>query len=202
MGHTEGYKTLRNILLSAHDLGVKFLTVYAFSAENWRRPKEEVDGLMQLITHAAIDELDDMHKNNVRVKASGRLTELPIELQHALKNGIETTQNNTGITFILAINYGGRTEILDAVNSAIKQGEVVLTEEILNRFLYNPDVPEPDLLIRTAGEMRLSNFLLWQSAYAELLVTQKTWPEFLPEDLKAACDEYSQRTRKFGKVAE
>lgn len=200
MGHTEGYKTLRNVLLAANELGIKVLTVYAFSAENWRRPKEEVDGLMKLITQAAIEELRVMHQNNVRVRASGRLSELPTDLQEALTNGIETTKNNTGITFVLAINYGGRTEIIDAANAAFANGITTLTEELMNRFLYNPDIPEPDLLIRTAGEMRLSNFLLWQGAYSELLVTQKTWPEFSPEDLKAACEEYSKRTRKFGAV--
>ncbi|MBL1149632.1 MAG: di-trans,poly-cis-decaprenylcistransferase [Armatimonadetes bacterium] len=203
IGHREGYKTLRSVLLHANDLGIQYLTVYAFSAENWRRPEDEVDGLMQLITQAAIDELRVMHLNNVRVRVAGRLDELPHSLRNALIKGVETTAQNTGITFTLAINYGGRAEIVDAVRRIMREGTTPdeVTEETISRCLYNPDIPEPDLLIRTAGELRLSNFLLWQGAYAELYVVQKPWPEFTPEDLEAACQEYARRVRKFGAVA-
>jgi undecaprenyl diphosphate synthase len=198
LGHREGYKTLRTVLLAANDLGLKFLTVYAFSAENWRRPKDEVDGLMALIERAAIDELRIMHQNGVRVRTAGRISEVPPGLQKALSDGVETTKDNQGITFTLAINYGGRTEVVDAVNRAIAEGKSQLTEEDIDRNLYNPDIPEPDLLVRTAGEMRLSNFLLWQGAYAELVVIDKPWPEFNEQDLLAACELYGKRTRKFG----
>lgn len=201
IGHREGYKTLRTILLYANDLGVKFLSVYAFSAENWRRPKEEVDGLMQLITRAAIDELRIMHQNNVRVRVAGRIHELPDDLRDALNKGVETTAANTGITFTLCINYGGRAEIVDAVANLIRDNQTP-SEEAISERLYNAGTPDADLLIRTAGEMRWSNFLLWQGAYAELVVSQKTWPEFTPEDLEAAITEYGNRTRKFGALIE
>jgi undecaprenyl diphosphate synthase len=197
IGHREGYKTLRGIIRDADEIGIRFLTVYAFSAENWRRPKEEVDGLMQLITQAAIDELRVMHQNNVRVRYAGRLAELPQSLRDALCNGVETTKENTGITFTLCINYGGRAEIVDAVHQLQAAGDPI-TEESISSSLYNPDIPEPDLLIRTAGEMRWSNFLIWQGAYAELVVVDKPWPEFTREDLVSACSEFSARTRKFG----
>ena len=197
LGHREGYKTLRSVLLAANDLGIRYLTVYAFSAENWRRPKDEVDGLMQLIEQAAIDELRVMHQNNVRIRTAGRIEEVPQGLRAALEKGVETTAQNTGITFTLAINYGGRAEIVDAVRKiAGENGKV--TEESISSHLYNPDIPEPDLLVRTAGEMRLSNFLLWQGAYAELSVIEKPWPDFSADDLIEACKQFQNRTRKFG----
>lgn len=194
LGHREGYKTLRSALLAANDLGIDFLTVYAFSAENWRRPADEVKGLMELIEQAAIDELRVMHQNNVRIRTAGRISEVPQGLRSALEKGVETTKDNTGITFTLAINYSGRAEIVDAVKRI--RGEI--TEENISAHLYNPDIPEPDLLIRTAGEMRLSNFLLWQGAYAELCVIEKPWPDFSTEDLIEACRHFQARTRKFG----
>lgn len=204
LGHREGYKALRSILLAASELGVKYLTVYAFSAENWRRPEDEVSGLMKLIEQAAKDELRLMHQNNVRVRVSGRIDQVPAGLRRALVNGIETTQNNTGITFTLAINYGGRAEIVDAIKTLIQEGVRAdeVTEELVSKHLYNPDQPDPDLMIRTAGEMRWSNFLIWQAAYAELVVTEKTWPEFKPADLYDAIEQYAKRTRKFGAVVE
>lgn len=202
LGHREGYKTLRSVLLAANDLGIKYLTVYAFSAENWRRPKTEVDGLMKLIEQAAIDELRVMFRNNVRVKVAGRLDGVPDGLRRALKKGVETTADNTGITFTLAVNYGGRAEIVDAVNRLVAEGARSVDEDKISAKLYNPDIPEPDLLIRTAGEMRLSNFLLWQGAYAELVVVEKPWPEFSLEDLLEACKSFQSRTRKFGGHAE
>jgi undecaprenyl diphosphate synthase len=198
IGHREGYKTLRSVLLFANDLGIRYLTVYAFSAENWRRPKPEVDGLMKLIERAAIDELRVMFRNNVRVRVAGRLEEAPEGLRNALTKGVETTRDNTGVTFTLAMNYGGRAEIVDAVNRLIARGVRSVNEEDISGALYNPDIPEPDLLIRTAGEMRLSNFLLWQGAYAELAVIDKPWPDFTVSDLIEACLSFQGRTRKFG----
>ena len=202
IGHREGYKTLRTILLGASEMGLKYLTVYAFSAENWRRPATEVEGLMKLIERAARDELRVMHQNNVRVQVAGRVSELPKSLQEALSDGIETTKDNTGITFTLAVNYGGRAEIVDAVRAMVREGVQAeeVTEEAISAHLYNPSHPEPDLMIRTAGEMRWSNFLLWQGAYCELVVTDKPWPEFTVEDLRDAIEEYGKRTRKFGAV--
>jgi len=204
LGHREGYKTLRSVLLAASELGVEFLTVYAFSAENWRRPEDEVKGLMRLIEGAARDELRLMHQNNVRVNVSGRIDEVPEGLRRALEHGIETTKDNTGITFTLAINYGGRAEIVDAVKSIVTSGVAAetITEETIAKHLYNPAHPDPDLMVRTAGEMRWSNFLIWQSAYTELVVTDVTWPEFSSRDLIDAVAAYQKRTRKFGAVVE
>lgn len=204
IGHREGYRTLRGVLLNASELGIKYLTVYAFSAENWRRPEDEVSGLMKLIETAARDELRAMHKNGVRVQVAGRIHEVPPSLQRALQDGVETTSKNPGITFTLAVNYGGRAEIVDAVKSAIDDGltREEITEEAISSRLYNPLTPEPDLMIRTAGEMRWSNFLIWQSAYTELYVTEKPWPEFDEGELLQAVLTYQQRTRKFGAVVE
>ena len=159
---------------------------------------------MSLIEKAARDELRLMHQNNVRVNVSGRIDELPIGLQRALKDGVETTKDNTGITFTLAVNYGGRAEIVDAVKKMSEEGVKAeeITEEAISQHLYNPEHPDPDLMIRTAGEMRWSNFLLWQGAYCELYVTEKTWPEFKPADLLDAVKTYQKRTRKFGAVVE
>lgn len=202
LGHREGYRTLRSVLLNCAELGIRYLTVYAFSAENWRRPQEEVDGLMKLIERAARDELAVMHRNNVRVNVSGRTNELPEGLRQALEEGIETTRENTGITFTLAVNYGGRAEIVDAINRIVADGVQTVDEEIVHRYLYNPEHPDPDLMIRTAGEMRWSNFLLWQAAYCELFVTQKSWPEFDETVLLEAVHAFQGRTRKFGAVVE
>ena len=204
LGHQQGYRTLRDVLLTASDLGVRYLTVYAFSAENWRRPEDEVGGLMKLIEMASRNELRTMHRNNVRVRASGRIDELPKGLQEAIANGIETTRANTGITFTLAVNYGGRAEIVDAIKDLVAS-EVDpedVTEELIAAHLYNPDIPDPDLMVRTAGEMRWSNFLLWQSAYTELYVTNVSWPEFDGDEFLKAILAYQKRTRKFGAVVD
>lgn len=202
LGHREGYKTLRGALLNASELGIKYLTVYAFSAENWRRPAEEVAGLMKLIEQAARDELRAMHQNNVRIQVAGRVDEVPEGLRKALLHGIETTKRNTGITFTLAINYGGRAEIVDAIKDIVASGTDPedVTEELVSAHLYNPSHPEPDLMIRTAGEMRWSNFLIWQAAYCELFVTEASWPEFSEKELLEAVKTYQGRTRKFGAV--
>ncbi|MBI5707967.1 MAG: di-trans,poly-cis-decaprenylcistransferase [Armatimonadetes bacterium] len=200
LGHREGYKTLRQVLLDANELGIRYLTVYAFSAENWRRPREEVDGLMALIEQAARQELAVMHRNGVRVRVAGRVEELPAGLQEALREGVDTTRGNTGIGFTLAINYGGRAEILDAVKAIVHEGvsPEALSEDSIAERLYNPDVPEPDLMIRTAGELRWSNFLLWQAAYSELWVTDDPWPAFSTGHLLRAVAHFQSRVRKFG----
>ena len=200
LGHREGYRTLRSVLLAASELGIRYLTVYAFSAENWRRPKEEVDGLMALIEQAARDELRLMHANNVCVRVAGRIEQVPEGLRQALEDGIETTRENTGITFTLGINYGGRAEIVDAAKRILEDGlqSEEVDEEAISKRLYNPDIPDPELMIRTAGEMRWSNFLLWQAAYCELFVTDVDWPEFSESDLLEAVCTFQSRTRKFG----
>jgi len=204
LGHREGYRTLRSVLLNASELGIEYLTVYAFSAENWRRPEDEVAGLMKLIETAARDELRAMHQNNVRIHVAGRIDEVPEGLRKALVHGIETTKDNTGITFTLAINYGGRAEIVDAVKKIVDSGipSSEVTEELIAENLYNAEHPEPDLMVRTAGEMRWSNFLIWQSAYCELYVTEVPWPDFSADVLLQAVLTFQQRTRKFGAVVE
>jgi undecaprenyl diphosphate synthase len=204
LGHREGYMTLKKVIRAASDLGIKYLTVYAFSAENWRRPEDEVNGIMKLIEKAVRDELRNMHENNVRVNVAGRISEVPSGLRAAIKHGIETTAANTGITFTLAVNYGGRAEIVDAVKALMNAGVPAanISEDLISQHLYNPAQPEPDLMIRTAGEMRWSNFLIWQSAYCELHVTNVTWPEFTEIDLLEAVKVFQQRTRKFGTVVE
>lgn len=199
-GHRQGYKTLKNVLLAAANLGIQNLTVYAFSAENWRRPEDEVGGLMTLIEEAARHELRGLAENNVRCKVIGRVHEVPATLQKALQEMVATTAANNGITFTLAINYGGRAEIVDAVKACLAEGlpPDQITEETISARLYDPQAPEPDLLVRTAGELRWSNFLIWQAAYAELFVTPVTWPEFGPEQLIEAVAHFQKRTRKFG----
>ena len=204
LGHREGYRSLRGALLAASELGVNYLTVYAFSVENWRRPQDEVAGLMKLIEQAARDELRLMHQNNVRFQVTGRIEEVPKTLQDALQEGIETTASNTGITLTLAINYGGRAEITDAIKRIVDSGTPTdqIDEEFVAKYMYNPSHPDPDLMIRTAGEMRWSNFLIWQAAYAELYVCDVAWPDFKPQHLVEAIRVYQGRTRKFGQVVE
>jgi undecaprenyl diphosphate synthase len=197
VGHREGYRTLRNVLLSASKLGVQFLTVYAFSSENWRRSQDEVGGLMRLIEEAARHELKGLIENDVRVRVIGRLSEVPETLQQALNDLVTNTRNNKGIVFTLAINYGGRAEIVDAVRH-LNKCSIEPTEEAISRHLYCPELPEPDMIVRTAGEMRWSNFLLWQGAYAELVVTDCSWPEFGEDELIGCVLDYQGRHRKFG----
>jgi len=204
VGHQEGYRSLARVLSMASDLGIRHLTVYGFSAENWRRPGDEVAGLMTLIADAALAELDGLKQSNVRTRISGRLDEIPSPTREALRQLEVETAENTGIEFILAINYGGRAEIVDACRRAVREGWTPedVTEEALSQLMYCPDTPDPDLMIRTAGEMRWSNFLIWQAAYAELYVTQTTWPEFGEAELFEAVKQFQNRTRKFGGLAE
>ena len=206
MGHVQGYETVRNIVRACDDLGVKALTLYTFSTENWRRPKEEVDAIMQLIEAATMEELPSMQENNVRLMVSGRFSELPESLQGALTEVMEATAGNTGLVLNLAINYGGRLEILDAVQEAsrrVKDGKLKpddISENYFSGLLYTAGLPDPDLLIRTANEYRISNFLLWQIAYAEICITPTLWPDFSEADLIKAIAEYQKRDRKFGAI--
>jgi undecaprenyl diphosphate synthase len=200
VGHREGYLALKRNLQTAQELGIGYLTVYGFSVENWRRPDAEVAGLMTLIEEAARTELRGLIENDVRVFVAGRLHELPESLQEALADLMRSTEGNKGIVFTLAINYGGRAEIVDAVRALVAEGlsSEEVTEEAISNRLYRPELPDPDLMVRTAGEMRWSNYLLWQSAYTELFVTEKTWPEFGEAELFDGVLAYQARYRKFG----
>jgi undecaprenyl diphosphate synthase len=188
------------------DLGVEFLTLYAFSSENWKRPKNEVDALMKLLDRFLRTKLGDMLKQNVRFQAIGRLTDLPVSCQEALHQAIERTAGNTGLTLILALSYGGREEIVDGVKSVVRHVQeghldpAMITAEVFSKHLYTRYWPDPDLLIRTSGELRLSNFLLWQLSYAEFWVTPKLWPDFGKPDLEDAFGAFARRERRFGGI--
>ena len=206
LGHERGHEVLRDIIRACDDLGIKVLTTYAFSTENWRRPKKETQLLMELIAAAAREEQAMMMENNIRMYVSGRLSELPPDTLKSLSEDIRVTSKNTGLILNLAVNYGGRQEILDAAQEAcrrVKEGLIApedITEEYFSNLMYTSDLPDPDLLIRTAGEMRISNFLLWEIAYSELWVTSTLWPEFSRKDLMTAILDYQKRSRKFGAV--
>ena len=197
-GHRCGINSVREVVKACGDLGVRYLTLYAFSAENWARPGAEVQALMHLLQEYIVRELPDLQKNHVRLRAIGRLNALPEGARKRLAEAILATSHNKGITLILALNYGGRQEIVDACNQAMDAGHRKIDERVLSRFLYAPDCPEPDLLIRTSGEMRLSNFLLWESAYTELYVTKTLWPDFRRQHLYEAIAEFQRRDRRFG----
>lgn len=205
-GHREGYKTVKSIVRSASDLGIGILTLYVFSNENWRRPKHETDGLMALYEHATRTEMLELHENNVRMRFIGRREGLSASLLAEMDRAMTVTSSNTGLTLNLALNYGGRAEIVDAVKKIadrIKSSDLSvadITEELISSNLYASDIPDPDLLIRTAGEMRLSNFLLWGIAYSEIWVTPTLWPDFTPSHLAEAMIDYQGRVRKFGAV--
>jgi undecaprenyl diphosphate synthase len=207
-GHWQGYRTLKQIVYAADDIGVRYLTVYGFSSENWSRPSDEVSGLMDLMIQAIKAEMDEMAERGVQFRVSGRPHELPQELQNAFAEAVHSTRGNPRITLNLAVNYGGRAEIVDAVRQLIEdvQHGVLnagnLQESDITSHLYNPDIPDPDLLIRTAGEKRISNFLLWESAYAELWITETPWPAFTRDHLEEAIADYQSRVRKFGAVVE
>ena len=198
-GHKAGADTLRKVLTYCGELGVKYLTVYAFSTENWKRAKEEVDTLMFLFKTYLRNERKTLMKNNVKFIVSGRKDGISKELLKEIQKLEEETKNNSGITLNIAFNYGGRAEIIDAINKIIENEEKNITEETFSKYLYN-DIPDPELLIRTSGEMRISNFLLWQIAYSEIYVTEAYWPDFDKEELIKAIENYKKRDRRFGGV--
>ena len=197
-GHRSGISSVREIVRASSDLGVQWLTLYAFSAENWARPGAEVRALMRLLQEYIVRELPELQKHHVRLRAIGRLEALPEGARKRLSEAIQATAHNKGLTLVLALNYGGRQEIVDACNQVIAAGHKKIDEKMLSRCLYAPDCPDPDLLIRTSGEMRLSNFLLWESAYTELYVTKTLWPDFRRPHLYEAIAEYQRRERRFG----
>ncbi len=196
-GHKAGVDSVREIVRSCGELGIEALTLYSFSTENWLRPKEEVGELMRLLSWALDKETLELGKSNVRLGAIGRLDALPQAVQEQLAKSIKELSGNTGLRLTLALNYGGRQEILDAVNKVIATGGKV-DEDSVGRNLYTADLPELDLVIRTSGEMRISNFLLWQAAYAELYVTPTLWPDFRKPHLVEALEDYQRRDRRFG----
>lgn len=199
-GHKAGADNISRIADAARELGIKYLTLYAFSTENWKRPPAEVAFLMGLIPEVTTKQLPEMMKNNVRLRTIGRTNDLPLPARKSLLKCIEETKNNTGLTINIALSYGGRAEITDAVNKILaekKPGEKIDEKEFA-KYLYAPDIPDPDLLIRTSGELRLSNFLLWQLSYSEIYVTDTHWPDFDKEALQTAINSFGSRKRRFG----
>ena len=201
MGHKKGVDALKSTLRACKDFGIKYLTVYAFSTENWNRKKEEVDFLMELLAITLTNELAEMHSEGVVISFIGDIKKLSPKLQKILNNSVETTKNNTGVHLQIAFNYGARDEIVHAVKSIVEQGikPENITEELISQNLYTKGIPDPDLLIRTGGEKRISNYLLWQIAYSEILVTKQYWPEFDKNSLADAVEEFHSRQRRFGK---
>jgi undecaprenyl diphosphate synthase len=205
-GHQAGVRAVRTLTEACCEIGIQFLTVYAFSTENWKRPKEEVAALFSLLEHFLPEELPSLQANNVRLQAIGRLQQLPEGAQRVLSDCIAQTSQNTGLTLILAVNYSGRTELEDAIRAIchdVREHRLRpedFSQEHLSARLYTRHWPDPDLLIRTSGEMRLSNFLLWQLSYTELYVTPKLWPDFGKEDLRAAVEEFQRRQRRYGGI--
>jgi len=199
-GHRAGVKNIRSIIECLNEYQVKYVTLYGFSTENWNRPEDEVKGLFHLLEEAIDKESRELHKSGVRLHHLGRLEELPPELQLAVNRGVELTKNNTGMTLSIAFNYGGRVEILDAVCHLIAEGipPQSIDEKLFNSYLYTVGLPDVDLVIRTGGEVRISNFLIWQAAYSEYYFTKVPWPDFGKKDIDKALLSYSQRQRRFG----
>ena len=203
-GHKAGAKALENIVRYANKIGLKYITVYAFSTENWKRSEEEVGALMALLQNYLTEYSKRADSENIKIRILGDITALSEGMQKSIKDCIERTKNNTGITFSIALNYGGRPEIIEAIkniskdikNNKIDENEI--NEELISKYLYTKDIPDPDLIIRTSGEQRLSGFLAWQSTYSELYFIQKNWPDFTEDDLDEAIKEYKKRNRKFG----
>ena len=205
-GHRQGAESARTIIRTAGELGVKYLTLYAFSAENWNRPKGEVDALMKYLIHYLKTETPELNKNNVRLEVIGQIYRLPENVQEHLKKSIQTLSKNSGLTLVMALSYGSRIEIVDAMRriaEKARDGKLEpedINEEVISQHLWTRNIPDPDLLIRTSGEMRVSNFLLWQISYAELVITPTLWPDFRKPQFFAALEEYARRHRRFGGI--
>ena len=207
-GHEKGAKTVREIIQEVSEIGIPYLTLYAFSTENWKRPKLEVEALMHLLSRYLKKEVAIMQENNIRLNAIGDLESLPSKVRKELYKAMEQTQNNTSTTVSLALAYGGQQELLQMTQQLaqrVQQGQLTpqqITPELIQQTLYTQNIPPVDLLIRTSGECRISNFLLWQIAYAELYFTDILWPDFSPEELRKALANYQNRERRFGKTSE
>ena len=199
-GHRAGVKAIKRVLNACEELGVKVLSIYAFSTENWARPRAEVRALMRLFHETMQREIDEMHRRGVRIVVSGRREDLSPRMRERIDEAMRRTAGNTNGVLNVCLNYGGRAEIVDAVRGLVAEGVHAneVDEDAISARMYQPELPEPDLIIRTAGERRVSNFLLWQGAYAEMLVSETLWPDFDVPDLKAALDDYAQRVRRFG----
>lgn len=207
-GHYEGVNSVRSVVEAAGEVGVKYITLYAFSTENWNRPKEEVDALMELLVSTISAETPQLNKKNVRLQAIGNLNSLPPACLQELNESIEVTSKNTGLTLVLALSYSSKWELIDAIkhiSSDVKNGNLNsedITEKHIEQYLCTKNIPDPELMIRTSGEHRISNFLLWQLAYAEFYFTEKLWPDFRKDDLHEAILNYQNRERRFGKISE
>lgn len=205
-GHKAGIESVRDVVKGCSQIDIKYLTLYTFSRENWRRPKVEVSALMRMLRNLLRNEIKELDENDVRVMAIGRINDLPDFVQKELSRAVDKTRDNKGLTLILALSYGGRGEIADAASRAAKRvldGRLApeeINEDTFGQFLYAPDVPDPDLLIRTGGELRVSNFLLWQIAYSEIWVTDLLWPDFTRNELFKAIADFQKRERRFGGV--
>ncbi|MGH7275388.1 MAG: isoprenyl transferase [Candidatus Rokuibacteriota bacterium] len=205
-GHREGVKAARAIVRAADTLGLRYLTLYAFSTENWSRPEDEVSTLMSLLERSIHGELPELMARNARLRVLGRRSGVPLPVRRGIDHVVAETRNNTGLNVLMAFNYGGRDELIDAFRALarrVQAGELApedISEQVIGQALYTADIPDPDLLIRTSGEMRVSNFLLWQIAYTELWITPTLWPDFGPADLYRAVAEFQRRTRRFGGV--
>lgn len=203
-GHDAAEKSIHDSVEICGEMGVEYLTLYAFSTENWSRPRAEVAFIMKLLSRFIRGNIEELHQKNVKIRTTGRLQDIPEGPRNDLREAMDQTSGNTGLTLILALSYGGRAEIRDAVEriaEKVRSGELEpgsITEETIGANLYNPDVPDPELIIRTSGEQRLSNFLMWQSAYSEFFFSPVLWPDFNREELRRAIDDYSTRGRRFG----
>ena len=202
-GHKAGTENLRRVIRSTVEFGVKYLTIYAFSTENWGRPPEEVKGLMYILEDVIDRELNELHKEGVQLRHIGRLERLAPSLQEKVLKAIDVTKNNDRLIVNIAFNYGGRDEIVQAIQRMMKDGvpPEKVTDELVSQYLYTAGVPDPDLIIRTSGELRVSNFLIWQAAYSEWYITPTFWPDFDREEYHRALEAFSHRDRRFGKVA-
>jgi undecaprenyl diphosphate synthase len=202
-GHKAGTENLRRVITATVEFGIKYLTIYAFSTENWGRPPEEVRGLMYILEDVIDRELKELHEEGVQLRHIGRLEMLAPRLQKKVLSAIEVTKNNDRLILNIAFNYGGRDEIVQAIQRIIKDGVAPedVTDELVNQYLYTKGVPDPDLIIRTSGELRVSNFLIWQAAYSEWYVTPTYWPDFDKDEYRRALETFAQRDRRYGKVS-
>jgi len=202
-GHKAGTENLRRIIKACVEFGVRYLTIYAFSTENWGRPREEVIGLMRILEDVIDKELNELNEQGVQIRHLGRLDQLAPALQEKVIYAVETTSNNSKLVLNVAFNYGGRDEIVNAIQQMLRDGvePETVTPELVGKYLYTAGVPDPDLIIRTSGELRISNFLIWQAAYSEWYVTPTYWPDFNKEEFRKALDEFAHRDRRYGKVS-
>ena len=206
MGHKAGVETLRRIIVEGNKLGIKYMTFYAFSTENWKRPKDEVNAIMKLLVQYLKQEINELNRNNVKINVLGDLSRLPLECCNEVNKAVEVTKNNTGIVMNVALNYGGRDEIVYAIKGILsdeKEGKINIDDidvNLVNNYLYTAGIPDPDIIIRPSGEQRLSNFLLWQCAYSEFWYSDILWPDFTEEDVNKILEDYQKRNRRFGGV--